>query len=180
MNKKNIYQFTAQNIKGEELTLEKYRGKVLLIVNTASECGFTPQLGQLEDLRQKFESEAFEVLAFPSNDFGQQEPLNDDGIGRFCSTNYHTKFTIFKKVNVRGEHVNPLFQFLADKKLNGNVSSSPRWNFHKYLINAEGEVVDFFYSFTKPNSARVRKKIQKLLDKIKRVESLKLKAESFK
>ncbi len=171
MNKKNIYQFTAENAKGEDLSLEKYKGKVLLIVNTASECGFTPQLGQLEELRKNFESEAFEVLAFPSNDFGQQEPLNDEGIGRFCSINYHTKFTIFKKVTVRGEDADPIFKFLADKKLNGNVSSSPRWNFHKYLVNAEGEVVDFFYSFTKPDSARVKKKIQKLLDKASKAQS---------
>ena len=167
MSKKNIYQFTAETAKGEVFSLEKYKGKVLLIVNTASECGFTPQLGQLEELRKKFEINKFEILAFPSNDFGQQEPLNDEGIGKFCAINYHTKFTIFKKVNVRGKQADPLFQFLADKKLNGHINSSPRWNFHKYLINTDGEVVDFFYSFTKPDSARVKKKIQKLLDKVK-------------
>lgn len=163
MSKPNIYQFTVENSKGEAVSLEKYKGKVLLIVNTASECGFTPQLSGLEELRKNFEDENFEVLAFPSNDFGQQEPLNDDGIGKFCSINYHTKFTIFKKTNVRGKDTHPLFSFLADKKLNGNLNSVPRWNFHKYLINANGELVDFFYSFTKPNSARVKKKIQKLL-----------------
>lgn len=163
MKKPNIYQFTVENAKGEAVSLDKYKGKVLLVVNTASECGFTPQLKQLEELRREFEKENFEVLAFPSNDFGQQEPLNDDGIGKFCSLNYGTHFTIFKKTNVRGGDVHPLFKFLADKKLNGNINSAPRWNFHKYLINAEGESVDFFYSFTNPNVARVKKKIQKLL-----------------
>ena len=163
MDKPNIYQFTVESAEGEKVSLEKYKDKVLLIVNTASECGFTPQLALLEELRENFESADFEVLAFPSNDFGQQEPLNNEGISKFCKTHYGTKFTIFKKVRVRGTHADPLFQFLADKKLNGNFSSSPRWNFHKYLINAKGEVVDFFYPFTKPNSARVKKKIQKLL-----------------
>nr|WP_294897442.1 glutathione peroxidase [uncultured Pedobacter sp.] len=163
MNKPNIYQFTVENAKGETVSLEKYKGKVLLIVNTASECGFTPQLSLLEELRKDFEPDNFEVLAFPSNDFGQQEPLNDEGISKFCSINYKTKFTIFKKLKVRGEEAAPLFKFLSDKKINGNLSSSPRWNFHKYLINANGELVDFFYSFTKPNSARVKKKIRKLL-----------------
>lgn len=163
MSKPNIYQFTVENIKGETVSLEQYQGKVLLIVNTASECGFTPQLGLLEELRKDFEAQNFEILAFPSNDYGQQEPLNNEGINKFCSINYHTKFTIFKKTSVRGANIHPLFRFLADKKLNGNINSQPRWNFHKYLINANGELVDFFYSFTKPNSARVKKKIQKLL-----------------
>lgn len=163
MDKPNIYQFTVENAKGEAVNLEEYKGKVLLIVNTASECGFTPQLALLEELRKDFETKNFEILAFPSNDFGQQEPLNDEGIGKFFSINYQTKFTIFKKLRVRGEHAHPLFKFLADKKLNGTFNSSPRWNFHKYLINANGEVADYFYSFTKPNSARVKKKIQKLL-----------------
>ena len=167
MDKPNIYQFTVENAKGEAVSLEKYKDKVLLIVNTASECGFTPQLAQLEELRTNFETDNFEILAFPSNDFGQQEPLNDEGIGKFCSVNYNTHFTIFKKTNIRGDDAHPLFNFLADKNLNGNLNSSPRWNFHKYLINTNGELVDFFYSFTKPNSARVKKKIQKLLVKAK-------------
>lgn len=163
MSKPNIYKFTVENAKGESVSLEKYRGKVLLIVNTASECGFTPQLTLLEELRQHFDGKAFEILAFPSNDFGQQEPLNDEGIGKFCSVNYNTRFTIFKKANVRGANTHPLFSFLADKELNGNLNSTPRWNFHKYLINSEGELVDFFYPFTKPNSSKVKKKIHKLL-----------------
>ncbi len=167
MSKPNIYQFKVENLKGEKISLDNYKGKVLLIVNTASECGFTPQLELLEQLRKDFSSDNFEILAFPSNDFGQQEPLNDEAIGKFCAINYHTHFSIFKKINVRGEFTNPLYQFLSDKKLNGNINSAPRWNFHKYLINSKGEVVDFFYSFTKPNSARVKKKIQKLIDSSK-------------
>jgi glutathione peroxidase len=168
MTEKNIYTFEVENLKGEIISLKQYEGKVLMIVNTASECGFTPQLKDLEELRLDFKDEEFEILAFPSNDFGQQEPLNDDAIGKFCIINYHTHFPIFKKLRVRGEYAAPLFKFLADKKLNGNISSSPRWNFHKYIVNQKGEVVDYFYSFTKPNSSKVKKKIQKLLGSIKK------------
>ncbi len=163
MTKNNIYQFNVNNIKGEEVSLEDYKGKVLMIVNTASECGFTPQLKQLEELRLEFENEKFEILAFPSNDFGQQEPLEGDAINRFCVINYHTHFTIFKKLRVRGPYADPLYKFLGDKKLNGNLNAAPRWNFHKYLINTKGEVVDYYYPFTKPNSSKVKKAIQKLL-----------------
>jgi glutathione peroxidase len=164
MNEKKIYQFLVEKLNGEEISLEAYKDKVLLIVNTASECGFTPQLKDLEELRVHFQDQNFEILAFPSNDFGQQEPLEDQDIAEFCSINYKTNFTIFNKLKVRGTYVHPLYKFLSDKKLNGKVDAAPRWNFHKYLINQNGEVVDYFYPFTKPNSTRVKKKIQKLLN----------------
>ena len=162
-SKKTIYPFKLKLLNGKEKVLADFEGKVILIVNTASGCGFTPQFKDLEELRKEFDSQKFEILAFPSNDFGQQEPLNDEAIGKFCAINYHTHFTIFKKTRVRGDYAAPLFKFLSDKKLNGNVNSSPRWNFHKYLVNSKGEVVDYFYSFTKPNSSKIKKKIQKLL-----------------
>jgi glutathione peroxidase len=168
MTEKNIYQFKVDTIKGEEVSLKNYEGKVLMIVNTASECGFTPQLEDLEQLRKDFEGQKFEILAFPSNDFGQQEPLEGDAISKFCVINYHTHFTIFKKMRVRGAYASPLYKFLSDKKLNGHVNASPRWNFHKYLINSKGEVIDYFYPFTKPNSAKVKKAIQKLLSTTKK------------
>lgn len=170
MTDNKIYQFKAVNAKGEEISLKQYEGKVLMIVNTATECGFTPQLEGLEALRKEFENEPFEILAFPSNDFGQQEPLNDEAIGKFCAMNYHTRFTIFKKTRVRGSYASPLFKFLADKSQNGHVSAAPRWNFHKYLINSSGEVIDYFYPFTKPTSSKVKKKIQKLLAFAKKKE----------
>ena len=164
MTDKSVYQFTVQGLNGEERKLIDYKDKVLLIVNTASECSFTPQLKDLEDLRKDFDGDDFHILAFPSNDFGGQEPLDGDSIAAFCQKNYDTHFEVFQKIRVRGEYADPLYKFLASKKQNGHVGAAPRWNFHKYLINRDGEVVDFFYPFTKPNSSRIKKKIVKLLN----------------
>ena len=164
MTEKSIYQFTVHCLNGEERHLVDYKDKVLLIVNTASECGFTPQLKDLEALRADFDGDDFRILAFPSNDFGGQEPLIGESIAEFCEINYDTHFEVFEKIRVRGEYAHPLFKFLADKKQNGHVGAAPRWNFHKDLINRDGEVVDFFYPFTKPNSGRIKKKIVKLLN----------------
>ncbi|MXV15830.1 glutathione peroxidase [Hufsiella ginkgonis] len=164
MSDKSIYQFEVQRLNGETISLSEYRNKVLLIVNTASECGFTPQLENLEHLRQLVGSEDFEILAFPSNDFGGQEPLEGSAIGKFCKMNFHTKYPVFDKIHVRGAKAHPLYKFLAARRQNGRNSASPRWNFHKYLINREGEVEDYYYPFTKPDSGRIVKRIQRLLD----------------
>lgn len=164
MNERSVYQFTVQRLDGEELNLLEYKDKVLLIVNIASDCGFTPQLKDLEILRKELQYEDFEILAFPSNDFGGQEPLEGSAISDFCQKNYDVTFPVFDKIRVRGSYAHPLYKFLADKKLNGRVGASPRWNFHKYLIDRNGEPADFFYPFTKPNSSRIKKKINKLLN----------------
>lgn len=165
MTGKNIYQFNVETVAGNEITLDVFKGKVLLIVNTASACGFTPQLKELEDLRQLYADQEFEILAFPSNDFGGQEPLDGEKILEFCIVNYGTNYHLFNKIRVRGPYAHPLYQFLADKKLNERISSVPRWNFHKYLVNKNGEVCDFFYPFTKPTSSKIKKKIDRLLEK---------------
>ena len=159
---KSIYQFSVPRLDGEEVSLREYRNKVLLIVNIASGCSFTPQLKELEVLHQEFAEEDFEILAFPSNDFGGQEPLEGKEIEIFC-TGYGVSFDVFDKIRVRGSYAHPLYKFLADKKQNGLVSASPRWNFHKYLINHEGEAIDFYYPFTKPSSSRIKKDIIKLI-----------------
>lgn len=155
MDDNSIYQFTVEKLNGDHISLADYSNKVLLIVNTASQCGFTPQLQDLADLKKDFAGQDFEILAFPSNDFGGQEPLEGDAIEAFC-TNYSNDFTIFEKSRVRGEYAIPLYKFLAS-------NSKPRWNFHKYLIDKNGKVVDFFFPFTKPTSSKIRKKIQRLL-----------------
>jgi len=159
-----IYPFKAKLLSGKEQNLADYKGKVLLIVNTASGCGFTPQLKELQELRDEYAAKGFEVLGFPSNDFGRQEPLDGADINQFCEVNFGVQFPMFEKTMVRGTHAHPLFKFLSDKKLNGHISSTPKWNFHKYLVNKNGEVVDYFYSFTKPSATKVKRKIQKLLD----------------
>jgi glutathione peroxidase len=162
MNDTSVYQFTVQQLNGEELSLAKYKGKVLLIVNTASQCGFTPQLADLVQLKKEFVDQEFEILAFPSNDFGGQEPLEGAAIEQFCS-NYGNNFPVFEKIRVRGPYAHPLYKYLSDKKENGKLTSTPRWNFHKYLVDGNGTVIDYFFPFTKPTSSKIRKKILRLL-----------------
>ncbi|NQX37256.1 glutathione peroxidase [Pedobacter steynii] len=161
-NSKSVHQFKVKLINGTEKNLSDYKNKNLLIVNIASACGFAPQLKELQQLREELKSENFEILAFPSNDFGRQEPLEGEAINSFCELNYGVQFPVFEKIMVRGEQAHPLFKFLGDKKLNGKLTSTPRWNFHKYLVNKKGEVVDYFFPFTKPLSTKVKKKIQRL------------------
>ncbi|QNN40561.1 glutathione peroxidase [Pedobacter roseus] len=160
----NIYSFKVKKINGEEQPLSAYRNKVVLIVNTASECGFTPQLKELQQLKDEINDPDFEILGFPTNDFGKQEPLNGSDIASFCEINHGVKFPIFDKIMVRGAHAHPLYQFLSDKKQNSKLSSKPRWNFHKYIVNKNGELVDYFLPFTKPLSSKIKKKIQQLLN----------------
>lgn len=152
---KSVHQFKVKFINGTEKHLSEYKNKVLLIVNIASACGFAPQLGELQKLREQLGIDNFEILGFPSNDFGRQEPLEGSAISAFCEVNYGVQFPVFEKIMVRGEQAHPLFKFLTQ-------SSTPRWNFHKYLINKDGKVVDYFFPFTKPLSSKVKKKIQRL------------------
>jgi len=160
----SIHQFTINNIEGEAVPLSNYKGKVLLIVNTASQCGFTPQLEDMEEIYRDFRAEGLEILAFPSNDFGGQEPLEGAEIQQFCLRKFEADFPIMEKSHVKGAKASELFQFLGDHKQNGAVNAKPNWNFHKYLVNKNGEVVNYFLPITKPNSNKVKKAIQKELN----------------
>lgn len=160
---KAIYSFLVKTTDGMSVSLEQYRGQVLLIVNTASECGFTPQYNDLEILHQQYKNRGFSVLAFPSNDFGKQEPLQGKAISEYCSLHFRTTFPVFDKIKVIGLQAAPLYRFLSNKSENGKVNISPKWNFQKYLINREGEVVDYFLPFTKPTSSGIKRAIEKLL-----------------
>ena len=162
MDNNSIYQFNIQQLNGEEISLSDYKDKVLLVVNTASECGFTPQLKDLVILKEQFKDTDFEILAFPSKDFGGQEPLEGSELEAFCK-NAGANYPVFEKIRVRGPYAHPLYKFFADKKLNGKLKSTPRWNFHKFLVSKAGVVTDFFYPFTKPTSSKIRKKIARLL-----------------
>lgn len=161
--KKSIYNIKVKDLTGSEILLESFKGKVLLIVNTASECGYTDQYKELEEIYQLYKHKDFEILAFPSNDFGAQEPLSGPQIEYFCHSKYKTSFKIFNKIKVKGLGAHPLFQYLSEKRLNGNINMYPKWNFHKYLVNKNGEVVDYFFTVTKPNSLKLKQAIEKLL-----------------
>jgi glutathione peroxidase len=163
LNSNTIYPFKVTKIDGELISMDTFQNKVLLIVNTASECGFTPQYKELEELYKQYQEKGFEVLAFPSNDFGKQEPLNGKEIGEYCSIHFRTTFPLFEKVKVVGINALPLYQFLSNKKQNGKVNIAPKWNFQKYLVNRKGEVVDYFLPFTKPTSPAIKKAIERLL-----------------
>src|ERR1700753_735572 len=134
MSSNNIYRFNVQKLNGEEISLSAYKDKVLLIVNTASQCAFTPQLKELVALKNELAGKDFEILAFPSNDFGGQEPLEGEAIGQFCES-YGANFPTFDKIRVRGPYAHPLYKFLSSKKETGKLTTVPRWNFQKYLID---------------------------------------------
>jgi len=180
----NIYDFTVKDRKGNDVSLSDYSGKVLLIVNTATRCGFTPQYTELEQLHEKYAEKGLVIMDFPCNQFGQQAPGTEEEIHSFCTLNYNTKFPQFKKIEVNGDNADPLFKFLKEKKTFGGFdlnhpigklldemlskenadyksSSDIKWNFTKFLINREGEVVERFEPTHDMND--VEKKIQTLL-----------------
>jgi glutathione peroxidase len=157
-----FFDLSARSIDGSDIEFQGYRGKVLLVVNTASKCGFTPQYEGLEEIYKKYREQGFEVLAFPSNDFMQQEPGSNEEIKSFCKTTYDVTFPLFARGAVTGGDKQPVFRFLtenAGSDLNGEV----RWNFEKFLIGRDGRLVERFRSFTSPTSGKVVAAIERLL-----------------
>lgn len=152
MSNQSIYSFHAKGIKGEEVSLDTYRQKVLLIVNVASKCGFTPQYAALEKLYQKYKDQGFTVLAFPCNQFGHQEPGTSQEIADFCSLNFGVNFPIFQKIEVNGENTHPIYKFLKSQKKGLFGTEAIKWNFTKFLLDRSGMVVGRFGSATKPES----------------------------
>lgn len=149
--KATVYDFTVEDINGKPVKLSQYKGKKLLIVNTASECGYTPQYKELEELYKKHGSKVT-VLGFPANNFGGQEPGTNLQIASFCEKNYGVTFPLFSKVSVKGADTAPLYQFLGDKAKNGVTDEKPTWNFCKYLIDEKGNIIGFYPSKVKPMS----------------------------
>lgn len=156
-----LYDFDVKTIDGKEISLSEYKGKVLIIVNVASECGFTPQYAGLEKLYQTYQEQGFEVLGFPSNQFGKQEPGSDEKIKFFCQGSYDVHFDMFSKIDVNGENADPLYSYLKRKQGGFLWMDSIKWNFTKFLVDREGNVVDRFAPSTKPMS--IKKDIEKLL-----------------
>lgn len=159
----SIYDFTVNRLDGAPGALAAFRGKVLLIVNTASKCGFTPQYKGLEEIYLKYRDQGFEVLGFPCNQFGAQEPGTAEEIGTFCEKNYGVTFPLFEKIDVNGEHVAPLYQYLKKAAPGLLGSEGIKWNFTKFLVNKDGTVIDRFAPQTKPESFAAD--IEKLLEK---------------
>jgi glutathione peroxidase len=155
-----ISDFSANALSGETVALRQFEGQVLLIVNTASACGFTPQYEGLEKLQQDFAPRGFSVLGFPCNQFGAQEPGDAKAIASFCETNYHVTFPLFEKIDVNGAHAHPLYNYLKSEK-SGLLGSGIKWNFTKFLVDRSGRVVERFAPTTKPES--LREKIEALL-----------------
>ena len=146
----DVYDFEVNRLNGDPAKLSEYRGKALLIVNTASKCGFTSQYSGLEKLYGKFQARGLEILGFPCNQFGKQEPGGAEEIAEFCSVNYGVTFPMFEKIDVNGKNAHPLYQHLKSEA-RGWLGSEPiKWNFTKFLVNREGEVVERYGSTTKP------------------------------
>jgi glutathione peroxidase len=145
-----IYDFTVNDLAGKEVPLEKFRGKVLLIVNTASQCGFTPQYKGLQSLYETHRDRGFEILGFPCNQFGGQEPGGPDEIRTFCEVNYGVTFPIFAKIEVNGKNAHPLFEFLKQQAPGILGTLAIKWNFTKFLVDREGRVLKRFASADSP------------------------------
>lgn len=158
----SVYQFDALRLNGEKQSLDKYKGKVLLIVNTASKCGFTPQYKELQDLYETYQNQGFEILGFPCNQFKNQEPGDEKEIEEFCSLNYGVTFPMFQKIIVNGKEVHPLFQYLKQETPGFLGTKAIKWNFTKFLINRKGEVVSRHSPTVKPST--LQEEIKQLLN----------------
>ena len=159
----SVHDFTVKTIKGADKSLADYAGKVLLVVNVASECGLTPQYEGLEKLHEEYAKKGLAILGFPANDFGAQEPGTDAQIETFCSTKFGAKFDMFSKVAVKGEKIAPLFDWLQSPDTNPQFGGAIKWNFNKFLVDRDGKVIGRFEPKTEPLSPEVKNAIEKAL-----------------
>jgi glutathione peroxidase len=159
----SVLEFKVKDIDGKEVDLSSYQGKVVMIVNTASQCGLTPQYKDLEAIYEKYKDKGFEILAFPANEFGAQEPGSNEEIKTFCSTKYKVSFPLFSKIVVKGEGIHPLYQYLTGESTNGKYAGVIPWNFTKFLVNRKGEVIARFEPRQKPTAEPVTDAIEKAL-----------------
>jgi len=152
--KTSLYDIQINSIDNEPIDLSEFEGKKILIVNVASKCGFTPQYAELQKLHETY-SDQLVIIGVPCNQFMNQEPGSAEEIANFCQKNYGVSFLITEKVDVKGKNMHPVYQWLTDKKFNGNVDSNVKWNFQKYLISASGELLEIFSSKTKPMAPEI-------------------------
>jgi len=160
-----VLNFTMNSLVGQPVNLSKYQGRVVLMVNTASECGYTYQYEGLQALHKKYAAQGLSVLGFPSNDFGQQEPGSNAEIQQFCKANYGVEFDMFSKIDVLGDSKAPLYRFLTSKSTNPQFAGDVSWNFEKFLVDRDGRIVGRFLSAVEPMSAEVTGAIESALGK---------------
>ncbi len=161
---KTIYEFAARDIAGNERSLSEYAGSVLLIVNVASKCGFTPQYKNLQALYTRFKDRGFEILAFPANDFRGQEPGTESEIKSFCSLTYGVTFPMFSKISVKGKDIHPVYAFLTEKETNPQFPGKISWNFNKFLLDRKGNIVARFDSKDDPLGDKIPRVVSATLD----------------
>jgi glutathione peroxidase len=160
-----FYDIKVQDIIGNNVSMEKYKGKVLLIVNVASKCGHTKQYKDLQALYEEYQNDDFAVLGFPANNFGAQEPGSNQEINRFCTSEYGVTFPMFSKVSVKGEKIHPLYQYLTSKEKNGRLDAPINWNFQKFLIDRNGKVIRSFLPAERVNDKKIKRAITKQIKK---------------
>lgn len=160
---RSVYDFSMKNIDGQDIKLDAYKGKVVMIVNVASKCGYTPQYEGLEAIYKKYKDQGFEILGFPANNFMGQEPGTEKEIKEFCSTKYGVTFPMFAKISVTGADQHPLYTFLTSKQSNPEFGGDISWNFNKFLLDRNGKVVARFGSKDKPEDAAVIGAVEKYL-----------------
>jgi glutathione peroxidase len=153
----SIFELKTNRLNGKQENLSEYKGKVLLVVNTASECGYTPQYAGLEKLHKEYKDKGVAVLGFPSNDFGEQEPGSAQEIAKFCELRFKVTFPMFEKVKTKGDGQSPVYEFLARKH------GAPKWNFHKYVVGKDGQVKAAFPSNVEPDSPELKKALESAL-----------------
>lgn len=155
MQKENIYQFKVSDLSGNTFDFQSLKGKKVMIVNTASKCGLTPQYKDLEAIYKEYKSQGLVVIGFPANDFASQEPGSNEEIGAFCEKNYGVTFPMMEKISVKGKEMHPVYQFLTQQSRNGLADSEVEWNFQKYLINENGELEKVIAPRTRPTDPEV-------------------------
>ena len=155
MAQNSIYDFTVEDIEGNKFELSELKGKKVLIVNTASKCGNTPQYEQLQKIYETYGGNGFTIIGFPANNFNAQEPGSNEDILQFCQKNYGVSFPMMSKISVKGDDIHPLYQWLTSKSKNGVLDSEVQWNFQKYLINEEGQLVDVVEPKVKPDDDKI-------------------------
>jgi glutathione peroxidase len=160
---KSVYDFTLKDSKGRDVKLEEFRGRVVMLVNVASKCGYTPQYEGLQKIYERYKDRGFTVLGFPANNFGAQEPGTNEEIQEFCRINYGVTFPIFAKISVKGDDRHPLYKYLTERETNPDFAGQIKWNFNKFLVGRDGRILARFDSADKPEDARVTQAIEAAL-----------------